>query len=231
MASKGMICDSLEEFAYNFNKGREYLNVMEGRWLAAFQNTPDECLTKGLQDVLTRHHQYPPSLGHVVEAVQKQVADLLGRVGSGITVKSYNFCQNCAARQGIIETAAHYIRDNKYVVSCKANLCGCPGSKEFNGTSLRLWNKRRELLYSDDRIEMKAFYYTDEHHPYLKGVDSNGQLFDHTVDPLVFHQRLDTIEKRKNGTLPSTSFSRAVDVLATASPEQLANLFQEEMDQ
>lgn len=224
MANNNMISDSLEEFAYNFNRGKEYIDIMYGRWLRAFRDTPDKCLAAGLQKILTTNYQYPPTLGTVVQAVQKEVADLLGRVGAGVTVKEYSFCPNCRERKGIIETAAHYIKDEKLVVSCKANLCGCEGSKEYNGTELRLWTKRRELLQNDDSIQLLDFFFTDQHHPYLKGTDQHGQYFDHTMQPDFFLHIQDLVRKRQEGVLPATSFTKAVDVLMDADKEVLEHV-------
>ena len=224
MANKNMIADCIEEFAVNFNRNKDYTDIMYGRWLRSFRDTPDKCLAAGLQKILTTNYQYPPTLGTVVEAVQKEVADLLGRVGSGVTVKDYSFCPNCKERKGIIETAAHYIKDEKLIVSCKANLCGCEGSKEYNGTDMRLWTKRRELLQNDERVELLDFFYTDEHHPHLKGVDQHGQYFDHTMQPDLFLHIQDLVSKRRKGILPATSYSKAVEVLVNADKEVLEGI-------
>ena len=235
MATRAMVLDCLEEFSVNFNRGRNYQDIMEARWISAFKDTPDDCLLRVVQKILETPFQFPPTLGDVVGAATKQVADLLGKVGSGKSVRSYNFCQECEERQGVVSTAAHYIwigdRDDdhqrgEYRVSVSDTLCGCEGSIEYRGRGMRPWSMRRKLFQDDTRVQLQSFHATCFEMPYLKGVDSSGKYFDHTMKLDDFEEIQERVHKRAKGALPSTSFTRVVSLLGSGDPIALQALLE-----
>ena len=219
MASRAMILDCLEEFSINFNRGKSYQDIMELRWLKSFESTRDSCLEAGIQQILETSFQYPPTLGDVVGAVKKQVADMLGNTKGGKSVKSYSFCQDCEERKGIVATAAHYIWKGEdsdygqYRVSVCDTLCGCEGSIEYRGQGMRLWAMRKKCFQEDPRVDLQAFHATCFDMPYLKGVDSSGKYFDHTMRIDLFEEIQERVHKRSIGVLPSTSFNKVVSTL------------------
>ena len=241
MASPRIIMRCLNEFCTNFSRGRDYVETMGSRWCKAFESTPDNALINAIQDICETTFKYPPTLGDVVGAVKKQVADMLGHVGSGVGVKRYQFCQECKERQGIVSTAAHYIwiapdcdetgkKEGKYYISVKDNVCGCPDSLEYRGKDLRIWDIRRKKLREDNRLElitwkgMEAFFYTTSEQPYLKGVDSRGQYYDYSMDLNAFVAMQERIEARRRGDLPSTGYSRAVDIMMSGNTAAISAL-------
>jgi hypothetical protein len=240
MASPSTVSRVLNDFSTNFNKGRDYQQQMYGRWMTAFTNTPDLALEKGVQKVCEGLHQYPPTLGHVVDSVKKCVTDLSGEYQIGVGKKKYNFCPECVDREGIVSTAAHYIwqvndgtkKQGKYYWSIKDCVCGCEASLECH-SKLRVWSERQRLLRKDKRLALityngqEGFWYTTRTNPYLKGIDHLGNYFDWTMDLNVFSDIQDKMKKRRSGELPPTAYTRMVDVLASGNTEVLAELLPE----
>jgi len=241
MASPSTVLKCLNEFSMNFNRKNDYVDTMAARWCKAFEATPDKALIAAVQAVCERTFTYPPTLGDVVGATKKAVADMLGHRDSGKGLKRYQFCDECRERKGLVSTAAHYIwtapdcdvtgkKHGEYYVSCKDNLCGCPDSKEYRGEDLRIWSIRRQKLRDDPRLELitwqgkEGFFFTCSEQPYLKGVDRQGRFFDYTCDLNEFTDRQNRIEARRRGDLPSTPFSRAVDIMISGNVQAISAL-------
>ena len=241
MASPSTIMRCLNEFSVNFTRGRDYVETMGSRWCKAFESTPDKALIDAIQSVCEQTFQYPPTLGDVVGATRKQVADMPGHVGSGVGVKRFSFCSECRERKGLVSTAAHYIwiaescdetgkKKGDYYVSVRDNVCGCPDSIEYRGKDLRIWDIRRKKLREDNRLElvtwkgMEGFFYTTSEQPYLKGVDRRGQYYDYSMDLNEFTDRQERIAARRRGDLPSTPFSRAVDIMMSGNVKAISAL-------
>ena len=241
MATQRIILRCLNEFATNFSKGRDYVDTMSSRWCRAFESTPDNALISAIQDVCEQTFTFSPTLGDVVGACKKQVADMLGYVGDGVGVKRYNFCDECRERQGLVSTAAHYIwtaesspessRDKgDYYVSVKDNVCGCVDSVAYRGKALRVWSDRRKKLREDTRLDLvwwkgqEAFYFTTSEQPYLKGVDSRGQYYDYTMNLNDFEAMQEKISARRRGELPSTPYSRAVELIMSGDSTAISAL-------
>lgn len=241
MASPRIIMRCLNEFCTNFSRGRDYVETMGSRWCKAFESTPDNALINAIQDICETTFKYPPTLGDVVGSVKKQVADMLGHVGAGVGVKRFSFCSECKDRKGIVETAAHYIwiaescnetgkKEGKYYVSVKDNVCGCPDSVAYRGKDLRGWSERRKKLREDPRLElitwkgMEAFFFTTSEQPYLKGVGWSGDYYDWTMDLNEFESMQERIQARRRGDLPSTGYSRAVDIMMSGNTAAISAL-------
>ena len=100
MASPSTVMKCLSEFSMNFNRKGDYVDTMAARWCKAFESTPDKALIAAVQAVCERTFTYPPTLGDVVGATKKAVADMLGHRDSGKGLKRYQFCDECRERKG-----------------------------------------------------------------------------------------------------------------------------------
>ena len=69
-------------------------------WDAGLERVKDKHLYKAILNVCMKKHQYPPTLGHVLEEVKDVIREL---GGTGMELKEYKFCDDCVQREGIRE--------------------------------------------------------------------------------------------------------------------------------
>ena len=78
---------------------------------------------------------------------------------------------------------------------------------------MRLWDMRKKCFQEDPRVDLQSFHATCKDMPYLKGVDSSGKYFDHTMKLNDFQEIQERVHKRAIGALPSNSFTKVVSTL------------------
>ena len=91
---------------------------------------------------------------------------------------------------------------------------------------MRLWAMRKKCFEEDPRVQLQSFHATCFEMPYLKGVDSSGKYFDHTMKLDDFEVIQERVNKRARGILPATSFTKVVSTLVEGSPVALQALLE-----
>ena len=184
MTYDSTIDSALGMFAASFMRSASWREGSRPMWKAAFENTPDQALTQGVQAVCVEEYDFPPSLGSVVAAVRKKVVDL--GYSSTHQVIDYPFCSDhCREEGGLVLTSALYTwiapsqhggrgigsephrEQNRTYVSVKRCMCGCKGSIKRVGNTVRTWQERRKKLVEDLRLDLHEYHYTCTDQPQL----------------------------------------------------------------
>lgn len=165
MANKHMLDIALDMFAATFNKKDEWKAQVYPVWDAGLERVKDVHLHKAILNVCMKKHQYPPTLGHVLEEVREVIREL---GGTGMELKEYKFCDDCLQREGIREISAHFWVG----ATGKMKIHNCVARCTCNGASLKYpqmgtWRALYDKMMHDARITLKVWHMSDGRQPIL----------------------------------------------------------------
>ncbi len=165
MANKHMLDIALDMFAATFNKKDEWKSQVHPVWDAGLERVKDVHLHKAILNVCMKKHQYPPTLGQVLEEVKEVIREL---GGTGMELKEYKFCDDCLQREGIREISAHFIilADKRFKVHRCVARCTCDGAAS-KYPHMGTWDALQTKMMHDARITVKAWHMTDGRMPIL----------------------------------------------------------------
>ena len=166
MANPHMLNIALDMFAATFNKKDEWKAQVYPVWDAGLERVKDIHLHKAVLNVCMKKHQYPPTLGHVLEEVKEVIREL---GGTGMELKEYKFCDDCLQREGIREISAHFWVG----ATGKMRIHNCVARCTCNGASLKYpqmgtWEALHTKMMHDARITLKVWHMTDGRQPILR---------------------------------------------------------------
>ena len=166
MANPHMLNIALDMFAATFNKKDEWKAQVYPVWDAGLERVKDIHLHKAVLNVCMKKHQYPPTLGHVLEEVKEVIREL---GGTGMELKEYKFCDDCLQREGIREISAHFLvgaTGQLKIHNCVAR-CTCHGASS-KYPQMGDWNSLYVKMQHDARITLKVWHMTDGRQPILR---------------------------------------------------------------
>lgn len=165
MANKHMLDIALDMFAATFNKKEEWKAQVYPVWDAGLERVKDVHLHSAIIRVCTQKHQYPPTLGHVLEEVKEVIREL---GGTGMELKEYKFCDDCVQREGIREISAHFLilADNRFKIHNCVARCTCDGAS-MKYPQMGDWNSLYVKMQHDARITLKTWHISDAKVPIL----------------------------------------------------------------
>ena len=166
MANKHMLDIVLDMFAATFNKKDEWKTQVYPVWDAGLERVKDIHLHKAVLNVCMKKHQYPPTLGHVLEEVKEVIREL---GGTGMELKEYKFCDDCVQREGIREVSAHFwggATGKMKIHNCVAR-CTCHGAS-LKYPQMGTWKALHTKMMHDARITLKHWHMSDGRQPILR---------------------------------------------------------------
>lgn len=165
MANAHMVNIALDMFAATFNKKEEWKAQVFPVWDHGLERVKDVHLHSAIMRVCMKKHQYPPTLGHVLEEVKDVIREL---GGTGMEMKEYKFCDDCVQREGIREISAHFIvlKDKRFKVHRCVARCTCDGATS-KYPQMGDWNSLYVKMQHDARITLKVWHMTDGKLPVL----------------------------------------------------------------
>lgn len=166
MANPHMINIALDMFAATFNKKDEWKQQSYPVWEHGLEKVKDVHLHKAILNICMKKHQYPPTLGHLMEEVKDVIREL---GGTGVSIKEYHFCDDCLQREGIREVSAHFlvIKDKQHKIHNCVTRCTCQGASDkypVMGTFKDLQTR----MMNDARITLLEWHMTDGAQPVLR---------------------------------------------------------------
>ena len=164
MADISIIDQCLGIWAANFNKTDSWKNTVRSVWHSALMEINDKVLYDCTMKICTQSFAFPPQLGQLIQEIEKAIKE---QGGTGTTIKNYSFCSNCEAREGIINTVAHYAQEDGTIkASARMCRCTCEGGKRKYGRSLMTARERYNAIKSHQPpVEMIEFFWTSQDMP------------------------------------------------------------------
>ena len=164
MATARMVEAALQMFGATFNKNSEWQAQVFPIWEHGLQTVKDVHLHKAIMNVCMKKHQYPPTLGHVLE----EVGDVVRVLGGSATTIEYKFCEDCIQRDGVREVSAHFMihKGNKGKIHNCITRCTCEGA-ELKYPKMGDWYSLQTKMMNDGRITLKNFIVSDAACPIL----------------------------------------------------------------
>ncbi len=165
MANPHMINIALDMFAATFNKKDEWKSASFSVWEHGLEKVKDVHLHKAILNVCMKKHQYPPTLGHVLEEVKDVIREL---GGTGVSIKEYHFCDDCLQREGIREVSAHFIviKEKKHKIHNCVARCTCEGASQKYPV-MGTWEALQTRMMNDARITLTNWHMSDGRQPVL----------------------------------------------------------------
>jgi len=149
---------AIEQFMMNFNKRQDYMRVMYPTWEAHLEKVKDKVIMNASQRLSASSEDYA-KLSHFLEHVEDIIRE---QGGTGLTMKNYEYCEDCQVNEGIRRTTFSYtvIETQKAVTQTRVTRCTCKGSCD-KYPNMMPWNTLQDKIQNDARIQLHGHWVTD----------------------------------------------------------------------
>lgn len=165
MATSRMIDLCMNMFVATWSKKPEWKDTLFPVWEHSLKTVKDKHLYDATMRVVSKTWQYPPVIGELLKEIEVVIKEL---GGTGITLKEFEFCEQCIQREGVVEVSAHFLvhETGKTKVHNTITRCTCHGASQ-KYTQMKSCEDLYQRMQHDARITVKAWYQTSGATPYL----------------------------------------------------------------
>jgi len=155
---------AIEQFMMNFNKRQDYMRVMYPTWESHLEMVKDQVIMEASKRLCRSSEQYA-KLSHFLDHVEDIIRE---QGGTGLTIKNYQYCEDCQVNDGIRYTTFAYVllETQETITRNRVTRCTCKGSCDHY-PNMMAWNVLLDKLTNDARIQLLGHWVTDYRYPRL----------------------------------------------------------------